>query len=86
MTTLIKLLINGLLTAGRHVIAALLTKKMLLWALNRYAQSTQNTVDDYAVQLICGGLNNDQRAIELAVEGLADVWLGKPQRAEVAHE
>ncbi|WKE64352.1 hypothetical protein PVT67_11740 [Gallaecimonas kandeliae] len=64
-----------LLQAGKNIVAALITRRMVLWALERYAKSTENHLDDYAVQLIEAGLAGDEAAIQAAVQGLADTWL-----------
>lgn len=85
MTWLLKALLSTLLAAGKNIVAALVTRKMVLWALTRFAASTKTQVDDYAVQLIAGGLNNDPQVVQKAVAGLADAWL-PDQRTSSTHE
>ncbi|EKE75202.1 hypothetical protein [Gallaecimonas xiamenensis] len=70
-----KVLLDLLVAAGKNVVAALITKKMVLWALERYAASTKTKVDDFAVQLVEGGLEADTNKIQAAVQGLTDAWL-----------
>lgn len=72
-----KALIGLAMNAGKNIVAALITKKMLLWALERYARSTETEVDDHAVDLVQAGVDNDQVGIRQAVKGLSDVWLDK---------
>ncbi|WP_115720180.1 hypothetical protein [Gallaecimonas mangrovi] len=71
----VKLIIDLLLAAGKNIVAALITKKMVLWALERYAASTKTKVDDFAVQLVEGGLEADTAKIQTAVQGLSNAWL-----------
>lgn len=82
MTSLVKALVSALLAAGKNIVAALVTRNMVLWALERYAASSQTRIDDYAVQLIEGGLDNDPEAIQQALAGLADQWLPKTTTKE----
>lgn len=86
MSWIIKTAVSLLLSMGKNVIAALVTRKMVLWALSRFAASTKTKVDDYAVQLIEAGLNNKPVEIQHAVTGLVDTWLPDHRSINTSNE
>lgn len=54
---------------------ALLTKKMVIWVLRRYAQTTDTAIDDHAVDLIDAMMKKDLQKMENAVKGLVEAVL-----------
>lgn len=72
-----KPIVNLATTVIKNVAGVIITKPMLVWALERYAASTKNNIDDYAVQIIVGGIENDSVKIGEGVSGLMDLILNK---------
>lgn len=75
MHPFIKALIALTIRVTRNVVSAVMTERMVLWTLARYAKSTETKVDDYAVELIAAGLSNDTARIEKAVQALTELYL-----------
>jgi hypothetical protein len=65
-----QVLIATSVTIVKNVVATLITKRMLIWALEHAAKQTGTLVDDHAVALIKAGLNNDTAGIEQAAQDL----------------
>ncbi len=66
-----------LLMILRNMGTALLTKTFGLWLAKLAAKSTTTMVDDNAILLFEGGLNNDQAAIEKAAKAILNDLSGK---------
>lgn len=61
-----------LLPLLRNVGTALLTKTFGVWLAKMAAKSTKTMVDDNAVLLLEGGLNNDPAKIEKAAKAILE--------------
>lgn len=61
-----------LLTLLRNMGTALLTKTFGIWLAKLAAKSTKTMVDDNAVLLLEGGLNNDAAKIEAAAKAILE--------------
>lgn len=56
----------------RNLGAALLTKTFGIWLAKLAAKASKTMVDDNAVLLLEGGLNNDPKQIEKAAKAILD--------------
>lgn len=65
-------LVSMFAKVAKNLVAALVTEKMLIWSLEKMASKTDNMIDDYAVGIIVGGLENDTQKIQDSLDGLVD--------------
>lgn len=57
-----------ILTLAKNLLAMLVTQKMIIWALERYADQTKNLVDNAIVQFVKAALDNDADGVREALE------------------
>jgi hypothetical protein len=68
-----------LLNAARNIGTALITKTFGIWLAKLAAKATKNMVDDHAVRLLEGGLNNDPVLIEQSAKKILEEVTVKKQ-------
>lgn len=68
MNGIIALLINAI----RNIGVTLLSRKIGIWTAKLAAKSTKTMVDDNAVLLLEGGLDNDPEKIEKAAKAILE--------------
>lgn len=66
-----KSVIAILVAAGKNLLAMLITKRMVFWALELAASRTETKVDDHVVALVKSAYENDDAGVRQAIEGLA---------------
>ena len=59
-------------SAFATLLKTVIGKKTLILLLKKFAESTDNLVDDNIVSIIEGGLNSDMEKVAKGVEGLID--------------
>lgn len=59
-------------TLGMNLIGMLLTKKMIIWALEYATKQSSNKIDDNAVVIIKSLYENDIDKVQEGVEGLTE--------------
>lgn len=59
-------------TLGMNLIGMLLTKKMIIWALEYATKQSSNKIDDNAVVIIKSLYDNDIDKVQEGVEGLTE--------------
>ena len=71
MLPIIKTLV---VTLAKNLFGMLLTKHMIMWAVEKAAGYTDNLLDDHAVDLVRAGLDNDVEGVKTAITNiLADL-------------
>lgn len=55
-----------------RLIAAIATRKMLVWAMEYVAKKTDNNLDDDAVKVVAGALENDAEKMQEGAKGLLE--------------
>lgn len=65
-------LVSIFVKVAKNLVAALVTEKMLIWSLEKMASKTDNMIDDHAVGIIVGGLENDTQKIQDSLDSLVD--------------
>lgn len=56
----------------KNMIAMLITKRMIFWALEFAVKQTDNKVDDNAVRIIKGLYDNQIAEVQAGIEGLTE--------------
>lgn len=56
----------------KNMIAMLITKRMIFWALEYAVKQTDNKVDDNAVRIIKGLYGNQIEEVQAGIEGLTE--------------
>lgn len=49
---------------------SMMTQDMLIWILRHAARRTDNLIDDYAVEILAGGIKNDPAKIRSSAKSL----------------
>lgn len=65
------------LTIGKNIVAMMLTKTMVFWALELAAKKSDNKIDDAVLELVRAAYDNDADSFKDAVEKLANKNLYK---------
>jgi len=65
----------------KNLVAMLLTKKMIFWALEIAAAQTKTAIDDNVVGIVKAGYNSDNEALKLHLESLLSDLNAKTAKA-----
>lgn len=70
----------------KKLVAMLVTKKMIFWALELAAKQTDNKIDDNVIRLIKAAYDGDDAGFRAAVEGIIGALKNKePAQAVKLH-